>query len=82
MNNTGIIAAGAMIMIGLLLSGLVKSEGEYGMSGRFTLHELSGREVRAFDTATGRYHICVVSGECVVLNRSPLKDSLPVAVRQ
>jgi hypothetical protein len=49
MNNTGIIAAGAMIMIGLVLSGLVKSEGEYGMSGRFTLHELRSGEVRVFE---------------------------------
>lgn len=72
MNNTGLVAAGAMIMIGLLFSGLIKAEGEDGMSGRFVLHELRGGEVRMFDTTTGRYFACVVGRECVALNRSPL----------
>lgn len=72
MNNSGLIVASAIIMIGLLFSGLVKSEGEYGMSGRFEFHEITGGAVRVFDTTTGRYFACVVDGECVVFNRSPL----------
>ena len=81
MNNTGIITAGAMIMIGLLLSGLVKSEGEYGMPGRFVLDERVGREVRIFDTTTGRYFVCMAGGECAVFNKSPTKGFSQVIVQ-